>query len=270
MKSVRIYKDDIRVHILRSLFFTDTALVVLGTVSISILLYLFFRYVLHTFILSYYISGVIVGTIFFIAFITQNIDNQPIYKVIPRLFGFKASKKEKRFANLESYFTDFKIQDGAILRNGSLIRLFEIEPFDVALLNEQDRENFFIKLKQAIHVLPSGVQLMVRKVKAKPGDYSRHFFSLFSNADSSREQLIDTYIKDLSKLVESDTLFITKHYAVFTTSCNTNKSEDLVRGMKRLQDMGFRFASALTSCNITVRPLENQELAMVLSSTLRP
>ncbi len=269
MKSVRIYKDDIRVHILRSLFFTDTALVLIGTVSISVLLYLFFRYVLHTFIISYYVSAVIVCTIFFIAFITQNIDNQPIYKIVPRLLTFKGSKKNRRFKDIDPYFTDFSIQDGAIVRKGSLIKIYEIEPFDVALLNEQDRENFFIKLKQSIHILPSGVQLMVRKVEAKPKDYSKHYFSLYEGASKNQEMLIDRYIKDLSKLIENETFFITKHYAIFTIPCNTAKADDLVKSMKKLHDVAYRFASVLTGCNISIKSLENEELENYFRLTLR-
>jgi len=269
MKSVRIYKDDIRVHILRSLFFTDTALIVIGITFIVGTLYLFFEYVLHVFNLSYYISAVIVLSIFFIAFITQNIDNQPIYKLIPRLIGFKTSNKKKRYSNLDSLFTDFHIQDDAIVRKHELSKVYEVEPFDVALLNEQDRENFFIKLKQAIHILPNGVQLLVKKVKAKPKDYSKHFFSLYTNCDKKREQLIDTYIEDVSHLIENESLFITKHYAVFKTACNTSKTNDMVAGLKRLQEMGFRFASALSSCNITVKPLSSYELKNLCRSTLR-
>ena len=33
------------------------------------------------------------------------------------------------------------------------MKLYEVEPFDIALLNDQDREHFFVKLKQMIHVL---------------------------------------------------------------------------------------------------------------------
>ncbi len=61
MKSVRIYKDDIRVHILRSLFFTDSVLVVSGTVFMALILYLVFHYILHIFQLSYFQTEVTGG-----------------------------------------------------------------------------------------------------------------------------------------------------------------------------------------------------------------
>lgn len=269
MKSVRIYKDDIRVHILRSLFFTDSVLVVSGTIAIALILYLVFHYILHIFQWSYFISSLIVTTIFFIAFITSKVDNQPIYKVVPRLLAFKTSKKEKRYKELEPYFTDFTIQDNLILRTNSITKMFEIEPFDVALLNEQDRENFFIKLKQAIHTLPAQVQFIVRKERAETKDYSQHFFSLYGGATLNREALISQYIKDLSHLLDSETLFITRHYAVFSGACNTNKITDLIAGIKKVNDMGISFASALSACNISVKPLANEELVSFMSSNLR-
>jgi len=269
MKSVRIYKDDIRVHILRSLFFTDSFLVISGTVIMALILYLVFHYILHTFQWSYYISALIVTTILFVTVVTQKIDNQPIYKIVPRLAAFKTSKKEKRYKELEPYFTDFTIQDNLILRANTLTKIFQIEPFDVALLNEQDRENFFIKLKQAIHTLPTQVQFIVRKERAETKDYSQHFFSLYAGSTLNREALISRYIKDLSRLLENETLFITRHYAVFSVSCNTGKTTDLIAGVRKVNDMGISFASALSADNITVKPLTNEELIRFMSSTLR-
>jgi hypothetical protein len=243
--------------------------VVTGTVTIALLNYFILHYVLHIFQWSYFISSLTVTTIFFIAFITQKVDNQPIYKVVPRLVTFKAGKKEKRYKELEPYFTDFTIQDNLIVRTGSITKMFEIEPFDVALLNEQDRENFYIKLKQAIHTLPTQVQFVVRKEKAQSKDYSKHFFSLYEGSTSNREELISQYIKDLTHLLDTETLFVTHHYAVFSVSCNAGKTSELVNGIKKVNDLGMSFAAALSVCNISVKPLSNEELVRFMSSTLR-
>ena len=90
MRNVRIYKDEIRTHILRSLFFTDTAIVIAGSIIISGGLYLLFQYGLHISNVGYYISSVIVSIVFFIAFVTQRVDNQPIYKIFPRATAYKS------------------------------------------------------------------------------------------------------------------------------------------------------------------------------------
>ena len=71
MKSVRIYKDDIRVHVLRSLFFTDKAIAVLGALGIGGILYLIFHYVLHIFSLGNFFSALLLSEIAFFAIITH-------------------------------------------------------------------------------------------------------------------------------------------------------------------------------------------------------
>src|SRR3990167_11300595 len=109
MRNVRIYKDDIRQHILRSLFFTDSMLFIVGGLCIAGILYFLLAYVLHAFNWNIYIALFIVLEIAFIAFITQKIDNQPIYKIVPRGLIFKRSKKKYRQKELESYFIDFSI-----------------------------------------------------------------------------------------------------------------------------------------------------------------
>lgn len=269
MRSVRIYKDDIRTHILRSLFFTDTALVVSGSLIIAGLLYVVFFYLLHFFSWSYYLSSLFVSIIFFVAFITQKVDNQPIYKVVPRAISFKTKKKELRTHNLEPYFVDFDIQDNFIIRKNSLVQVFEVEPFDIALLNDQDREHFFVKLKQAIHTLPNQIQFIVKKEQASSKDYSRHFFSLFDNASQEREPLIKEYIDNLTELVETNNFLITKHYAVIAVPCNPKSVDSKKNAVKKLFDISSAFAANLSLCQISIRPLENNELASFVKNILR-
>lgn len=269
MKSVRIYKDDIRTHILRSLFFTDTVLVISGGIIIAGLLYLLFHYILHFFNWGYFISSLFVGVLSFILFITQKIDNQPIFKVVPRAINFKTGKKNQRFTDLEEYFTDFTIKDNLIMRDNSIIGVYEIEPYDVALLNDQDREHFFVKLKQAIHVLPTQIQFIVRKDQAKASDYSPHFFSLYESSSKKREPLINQYIENLTSLIDENHFMMTRHFAVISTSCNPLKPHNLVQGVKKLNDLGMSFAQSLALCNISVRSLENEGLKEFVRKELR-
>ena len=269
MKNIRIYKDDIRVNVLRSLFFTDTILSVSGALFVGGVWYLLFRNIFHLLPMEYFVSILIILEIFFLGFITQKIDNQPIYKIIPRALLFKGGQKEFRQKDLESYFIDFSVQDNHIYRKNSIIRMLLVEPFDIALLNDQDRENFFIKLKQTIHILPSQVQFIVRKEKTSVKDYSQHFSSLYDHSNSRRETLINAYIKDLSRLIETHEFMTTRHYAVFSISCNTAKFNDRVKATKKLNDAEMSFAGALSACNIQARSLTNQELINFSEFTLR-
>lgn len=269
MRSIRIYKDDIRVHVLRSLFFTDTILVVSGAVVIALFWFFIFHYVIHFFSWGYFISLLIVSEIFFLGFITQKVDNQAIYKIAPRGVTFQTGKKEFRQNQMESYFLDFQVQDNLIIRKGSIVRIYEVEPYDIALLNDQDRENFFVKLKQMIHVMPSQVQFIVRKEKTKVKDYSTHFFSIYNKSQDIREPLINRYIEDLTKLIETHEFMTVHHYAVFSVSCDTAKPHERVKAIKKLNDVGIRFASAMSACNINVTPLSNDELISFCKETLR-
>jgi hypothetical protein len=269
MKSVRIYKDDIREHVLRSLFFTDTVLALGGAGVIAGIVFLIFHFVLHFFSWGSFGTVVLVSEIFFIGFITQKIDNQAIYKILPRGLKFKSGKKEHRHTDLEPYFVDFDIQDNLIIRKGSIVKLYAVEPFDIALLNDQDREHFFVKLKQMIHVLPSQVQFIVRKEEANVEDYSKHFFSLYNSSNTKRETLINHYVNDLSSLVKNHSFMTMHHYAVFSVSCDTKKAHEKVKAIKKLSDLGIRFASSLSACNISVQPLVDDQLLHVAQTTLR-
>ena len=269
MKNVRIYKDDIRTHILRSLFFTDTALIIIGCTLISIVTYLVFIYALKIFNWNYYLSAIFVLTISFIAFITQKIDNQPIYKIATRAIDLKRRKKELRYKDLDGYFTDFYIQDGYIIRNKNIIKICEIEPFDIALLNDQDRERFFVKLKQAIHSFPSEIQIIVTKRKARSADYSSHIFSLYKNSHTEKEMVIKQYAEELSEMVELNSFTITKHYAVLSVSCNTTNSFSKVEGLKKLEDISNRFISNLYMCGISTCSLEKNNLITFFKEQLR-
>lgn len=269
MKNIRIYKDDIRTNILRSLFFTDTALVIGGSIIISFIIYLIFVYGFKTFNWSYYLSSLFVGVIFFIAFITQKIDNQPIYKIIPRAIKFRKAKKEQRFKYLDSYFTDFIIQDNHIIRKQSIIRILEVEPHDIALLNEQDREHFFTKLKQTIHILPSQIQIIVKKERSTSKDYSKHIFSVYNTTIPGREPLINRYVKELTNLIDSNNFMITKHYISISVSAQTKNSKSKIEAFKKINDAELRLASALAQSNISTRSLDNDELIKFMKETLR-
>lgn len=269
MKAVRIYKDDIRTSILRSLFFTDTVIAMGGGLLIGGMVYALFEYVFHAFNWGHFLAVLVLCEVFFFGLITQRIHNQPIYKIVPRAVTYLFRKKRMRYKQLDPYFTDFTIQDNLILRKDSIVRMYRIEPFDIALLNDQDREHFFVKLKQMIHMLPAQVQFIVRKEPASAADYSKHFFSLYEQSDQKREPLIASYIDDLTQLLQKHTFFSVRHYAVFSVSSDTAKIPSKMKGIQKLNDIGVSFTSALHACNIEAKPLQNDELINFMQTTLR-
>jgi len=269
MKTVRIYKDDIRVNVLRSLLFTDTVLAVIGGLCIAGILYTIFMHGLHLFHLGYYLSTLFVFELAFVALLTQKIDNQPISRLVPRAVTHSVSQKDQRSPQIDPYFTNFTIQDNMIVRPNALIRVFEIEPYDISLLNEQDREHFFIKLKQMIHALPSQGQILVKKQKSSIGDYSKHIFSLYSKSAGKTEPLIENYIQDLTSLVKTNEFNTIRYFVIFSVTAVTAKPKSTLTGISKLNDITLRFASSAFSSNLTIRPLLNEEIISFMKQQLR-
>ncbi len=260
MKSVRIYKDNLREHILRSLFLTDTVLFVGVGIIIAITQFVFFKFVVHFFQTGVYLMSVLIAELLFALVATLRVENQPLYILLPRAFLFLFTKKQYRADELESSTADFNVQGNYIIRHKTLIAVYEIEPFDIALLNEEDKEQFYQHIKMALHTLSKQIQLIVRKETARISDYHKHFFSIYKDADPKREELITQYIDDISQLIATGKLQIVKYYAVFSTHLPSQKEVNMVMAARRLQDTSLRFSTTLQGTNITMQQLEHLEL----------
>src|SRR5664279_4398844 len=122
--SVRIYKDNLRQPLFRTLLFTDLVIFILIGAGIAGLTFLLFKSIFHPFNwLSYlFMLGILEPTFILIA--TLPIDNQHIYKILSRGLLFILSRKQLRGRQLGSYYNDFKIQDGLIIRKKSISKVF--------------------------------------------------------------------------------------------------------------------------------------------------
>jgi len=269
MRTVRVYKDNMREHILRSLFFTDTAIFLGIGIFLAVGVFMVYHFVFHIFQYGLYISSVFVVELFFALFATIKIENQSIYKVIPRAITHGTSKKKYAMKELDKTTSDFKVIDNYIVRKKRLIAMYEIRPFDIALLNEEDREQFYNKIKTTLHTLPGKVQIIVRKDIAKPVDYQEHFFSIYKSSLPNREKLIDNYVNDVTNLLNLGKFQMVKYYAVFSTPLVSSKEDEFVKACKRLYDMGIRLSSGLELAQITIRQLTKDELVAYFQSEFR-
>ena len=269
MKTVRVYKDNMREHIFRSLFFTDTVIFLSIGLFLAISIFIFYKFILHEFYYGLYFSTVLVIEIFYAMLATVKIENQSIYKVIPRALIHSTSKKQYATKELDKTTSDFTITDNYIKRKKRLIAVYEIRPFDIALLNEEDREQFYNKIKTTLHTLPGKVQLLVRKEIAKPADYQEHFFSIYRDSLPNREHLIDNYVHDITNLLNIGKFQMVKYYAVFSTPLVSSKEDEFVKACKRLYDMGIRFSGGLELAQITTRQLTKKELVTYFQSQFR-
>lgn len=269
MRTIRVYKDNVREHIFRSLFFTDTVIFLGIGILLAGVVFVVYKFVLNSFDYGLYLSTVFIVELFYALTATVRIDNQPMYKLIPRAITHSASKKHYAMKELDTTTSDFKIIDNYIQRKKRLIAIYEIRPFDIALLNEEDREQFYSKIKTMLHTLPGKVQIIVRKEIAKPSDYQDHFFSLYKDADPKRERLIENYVNDITHLLDLEKFQMVKYYAVFSTPLTSTKDEAFVNASKRLYDMGARFSSGLELAQIGIRQLKKNDLVTYFQSQFR-
>ncbi len=164
---------------------------------------------------------------------------------------------------------DFKIIDNLIISKDSISAIFEIEPFDIALLSEQDRATFYQKICQAINVIAGQVQILAIKEKAKICDYSQHLNYVLSKAESKKERLIKKYTKELTKIVKNGNILILKYYLIFSVANDISNSVHVIEGINKLENKIERFTDVLFQAGIEVSQLVDDYLIKFVKKQLR-
>jgi len=270
--SIRIYKDNIRENIFRSLLFTDIVLFSLSGVLIAIIVYALFFLASPRINWAYFLGTLGFVEISLYAFALIRVDNQPIYKIIARLIPFTFCKKRLRANKIDTYFREFTIQDGLIVRKKNIAKLFAIQPFDISAINSNERQTFFANVKLALHTLPSRLQIIARKEIAGNSDFTDHFFHLYKSikkGDKRRERMIENYQKDLTSFIQNEHALTMKYYGVFSIKADTAIPKEKVNAIGMVTDMYTRLTTALESCNVKTRELTNPEIEKHIEKTLR-
>lgn len=269
MRPARIYKDNIRENILRSLLFTNQIIIGFLLALISGINFIVIKIAHIPFTWGGYISSILIGAIVLITPLMFKIDGQPVYILIPRALKQLFTNKKQWGESINSYFSKFHIQDSAIFRANNLIRIYQIEPRDVALLSDQDKAVFYERLRTMLHMLPVKTQFIVRREIASSPDFSTHFYAMFKSSNSEREDLIHGYIEGLKQFIDDHNFLISKHYAVFSIECGTKNPTVVVKGMQRLNDIGTRFLRGLNENQISARLLNNNEIISFMQKYYR-
>lgn len=269
MKAVRVYKDNLREHIFRTLFFTDTAIFIGTGIFLAVAVVIFYRFIFQITQTGLIVSTIFLVELFFALVATLKVEKQALFKIIPRAFQYVSSKKQ--FTKKETAKTtgDFKIFGNYIIRRKKLIAVFEIHPFDISLLNEEERERYYHHIKSMLHTLPGKVQLIVKKEKAKVDDYHKHFYSIFETANPKIDWLINRYVKELSSLIELNEFQIIKYYAVFAAPLLSEKETYISVAAQKLNDMGKRISGSLALEKIFLTQLSNEELISYFKNQFR-
>ncbi|MBA3723510.1 MAG: hypothetical protein H0W89_01290 [Candidatus Levybacteria bacterium] len=269
MRTIRVYKDNLREHIFRTMFFTDTVIFFMGGLAIALSVFMFYKFVLNINHVGLVISTIFLLELFYALVATLKIDHQPLYKVIPRAVNFSFSKKHFSMNELTKTTGDFKIVGNYIIRKKKLIAVYEIRPFDIALLNNEERDRYYHHIKTMLHTLPMRVQLISRKETAKVEDYHEHFYSLYETANEKVNWLMENYIKEISSLIEDNNFQLMKYYAVFSTPLLGNSDRNFTEAAQKLEDMERRFSSGLALERIQTLQLKDKQLVAYFQSQFR-
>src|SRR5258708_3214491 len=208
----------------------------------------------------------------FVVIATLKIDNQQIYKILSRSLLFVLYPKKYRGNQLGEYYNDFSIQDELIVRKNSISKVFQINPHDISALNTTDRQSFFANLKQTLHVLPSQLQILVKKEVTTKEDFTDHFLHLYQSLPKrnlKKEKMVASYQNELEQFIASENLLTIKQYGVFAIPVDTNNVTEKVKAIGTLDDMYIRVTSSLESCHVTTRQLTNIELEKYMKGLLR-
>ncbi len=260
MTAIRVYKDNLREHIFRTLFFTDTVLFFSIGFFLAVLTLMIYRLSLHITDTGFTVASIFIIELIYALVATLKIEKQPLYKIIPRAVTFSINEKHFTKKSLQRSTGDFKILGNYIVRKKKLIVMYEIRPYDIALLNDEERQRFYQHIKTMLHTLPGNVQFILRKERAQVNDYHDHFYSLFETANPQRDWLLNRYIKELSSLIDLNEFQIMKYYAVFSTPLVSENEQYLNRAIQKLHDMGKRFSGALALENIQTIQLDKKQL----------
>ena len=270
--SVRIYKDNLRQSIFRTLLLTDIAIFILLAAFIAGFSLLFFKLlpIKFNWLTYLFITGILESTFLVIA--TLKIDNQPIYKILSRAIVFTFVKKKLRGNQLGSYYNDFSIQDDLIVRSKSIAKVFRINPYDISALNDDDRQRFFANLKQALHILPSRLQVIVRKEVAKAADFTDHLLHVYKSlpkGNATKEAMVANYQRELLDFVEHEKLLTIKQYGIFAANADAQNVDGKVKAIGKLDDMYTRLSTSLENCHVSTKQLTNDELEQFMGRLLR-
>jgi len=269
MKTVKVYKDNLREHIFRTMFFTDTVLFLGTGLFLAVGIFVLYKFTFHLSPLGPLLACIFLAELFYGLVATLKIDHQPLYKIIPRAFIFSLTKKTLSLGEVAKTTGDFKIIGNYIVRHKKLIGVYEIRPFDIALLNDEERERYYQHIKTMLHTLPSKVQLISRKQRAGVKDYHEHIFSLYKSSNNAINPLLEQYINDLSVLIEQNNFQLMKYYAVFTATLLSESDIPYASAVQKLEDQVKRFSSALALERITTHQVSQDDLIALFQQQFR-
>jgi len=260
MKPVYIHKDNFDENPFVTMFLTDNSPFVLAGIGIALGFVILFLVILRSYNFPLLILLIACSEYALFVLTKGKKQSEPRYKVLRRQLGFIFAKKHHSARDLTRDLSDVKIVGDYLQRKKTLIAMFELTPRDISLIGENALDEYYTMVKQTYHSLPTQIQLITKKRIATEKDYYPHIFSLYAASDPKREGLIRQYAQELSEFVSSHTLYIPKHYLVFSAPLTGAKEKEYVQAMKTLYDYEQRISDSFSSCRILMKQLTHEEL----------
>lgn len=166
----------------------------------------------------------------------------------------------------------FKITDGLIVNDTFISAIYEVDSADITIMSEEQKDIFFGKLKEALHVLNGRIQIITDNAKASVSDFVDHFDYNLKQASCISPELekqAKTYNQELAIEIQRGRTIVTKYYIVFRQNTDTKNSKRFKRSHEKLNDDIIAFTRGLRLAGIDVNQLVDDELISFLKRKLR-
>jgi hypothetical protein len=226
--------------------------------------------------LNLQVRVIVVGMIgiFCWAILSHEVDRQPAYTLIlPYLQFMFNSKKLTKLKEI-----NFDVVDNLLIFKERIVVVFKLEPVDIMLLSEQDRQIFiksiqnFLNNQRGIHI-----QILMRNRGADQSDYMKHFNNITSQQVSLhskemgnlRENKLAGYVEDMQVLLSKNIVPIRDYFILFEIKGNTSTSRKTIELIRKLEELSERMGNLLDQSKIRTNQLRDEKLEEFLQSFIR-
>jgi hypothetical protein len=208
------------------------------------------------------------------AILSTEIDRQPAYTlVVPFIKYFFSAKTQESLAEL-----DFDLIDNVLIFKDRLVAIFKLEPIDIMLLSEQDRQIFtndiqaFLNNQRGIHT-----QIITRNRGASQSDYLNHFQDITNQTvninnlemNELRDSKLAGYIQDMNKLLATNIVPIRDYYFLVEQKGDNSISKQSIENLQKLEQQSNRICILLNQAKIETKHLKDKELETFLTQFIR-
>jgi hypothetical protein len=244
---VKIYKTKAGQNRFIQIFFSEINVSVgLGLILGSPLYFLDFDWITKITILG--LIMVTTGAVLF-----HKVDKKPLYSFLIPFFQYLFSPKKytsKSISTMSQFY--YKIHDNLVYTNDQILKVFQIFPIDISILNEQDKQTFKNQLGVFLHAIGdnNSIQLKVVNRHATTSDYQGHFDELLTGARNSNAsprviELQTEYIQNLKDKINYEAVPFKDYFLIIpqkmtkkpTSSLLETYHKELVRKANNLKEI---------------------------------